>query len=144
VLVPRFAGLAPRSSVAFSRLLGSVTPDPGFKCFIRYPTAWWKATGVCQGHSLTDLPIRQCFYWTESQQQQCGTERGEALLMVYSTTPNVAFGEGSARATRKPRRSPLAHVPFDRILRTTMPGCAKTGSLIERQRSWLRKCIGRS
>jgi len=94
VLVPRFAGLAPRSSVAFSRLLGSVTPDPGFKCFIRYPTAWWKATGVCQGHSLTDLPIRQCFYWTESQQQRCGTERGEALLMVYSTTPNVAFWGG--------------------------------------------------
>jgi hypothetical protein len=52
VLLPRFAGLAPRSSVAFSRLLGSVTPDPGFKCFVRYPTAWWKATGVCQGHSL--------------------------------------------------------------------------------------------
>jgi len=94
VLLPRFAGLAPRSTSTFSRLLGSVTPDSGFKCFIHYPTAWWKATGVCQGQSLTDLPIRQCFYWTESQQQQCGTERGEALLMVYSTTPNVAFWGG--------------------------------------------------
>jgi hypothetical protein len=93
-LLPRFAGLAPRSSVAFSRLLGSVTPDPGLKCFIRYPTAWWKATGVCQGHSLTDLPIRQCFYWTESQQQQCGTERGDALIMVFSTAASVPFWGG--------------------------------------------------
>jgi hypothetical protein len=94
VLLPRFEGLAPRSSTAFARLLGSVTPDPGFKCFIRYPTAWWNATGVCQGHSLTDLPIRQCFYWTESQHQQCGTERGEALLMVFSTAASVAFWGG--------------------------------------------------
>src|SRR6516165_3203221 len=94
VLLPRFAGLTPRSSVAFSRLLGSVTPDPGFKCFIRYPKAWWKATGVCQGHSLTDLPIRQCFYWTESQQQQCGTERGDALIMVFSTAASVPFWGG--------------------------------------------------
>jgi monoamine oxidase len=94
VLLPRFAGLAPRSSAAFSRLLGSVTPDPGVKCFIRYPTAWWRATGVCRGHSLTDLPIRQCFYWTESQQQQCGTERGEALIMIYSTATSAAFWGG--------------------------------------------------
>ena len=94
VLLPRFTGLASRSSVGFSRLLGSVTPGPAFKCFIRYPTAWWKSTGVCQGHSLTDLPIRQCFYWTESQRQQCGTERGEAVLLVYSNATSVAFWGG--------------------------------------------------
>jgi hypothetical protein len=106
VLLPHVTGLAPRNSAAFSRLLGSVTPDPGFKCFIRYPTAWWKATGVCQGHSLTDLPIRQCWYWTESHRPQCGPERGEALIMVYSTASNVPFwgglGPGNAQTESFP------------------------------------------
>jgi len=94
VLLPRFTRLARGRSATFSRLLGSVTPGPAFKCFIRYPTAWWKSTGVCQGHSLTDLPIRQCFYWTESQHQQCETEQSEAVLMVYSSATSVAFWGG--------------------------------------------------
>jgi len=112
-LLPRFEGLAPKTSVAFSQLLGSVTPDPGFKCFIRYPTAWWKATGVCQGHSLTDLPIRQCWYWTESHRQQCGSERGEALIMVYATTPNVAFWGtlGPGNAQTEPLTADACRVP---------------------------------
>lgn len=86
--------LAPSGSVALSRLLGSVAFVPLSKCFIRYPRAWWKATGVCQGCSLTDLPIRQCWYWTESHQQGCGPDNDEALIMVYNDAASVAFWEG--------------------------------------------------
>jgi hypothetical protein len=86
--------LAPSGSAALSKLLGSVAFVPLSKCFIHYPRAWWKATGVCQGHSLTDLPIRQCWYWTESHQQGCGPGNDEALIMVYNDASSVAFWEG--------------------------------------------------
>ena len=102
VLLPRLSGLTPKSSVTFSRLVDSVTAFPASKCFIRYPTAWWKATGVCHGRSFTDLPIRQCFYWTESQRQQCGTEKDEALLMVYNDAGSVEFWGGLGAHTEPP------------------------------------------
>jgi len=88
------SGLAQSSSSTFSRLLSSVAPVPLSKVFIRYPTAWWKATGVCQGESITDLPIRQCWYWTESQQERCGSEKSEAIIMVYNDAASVEFWAG--------------------------------------------------
>jgi monoamine oxidase len=82
------------SSGTFPGLLNSVVPIPLYKLFIRYPDAWWRATGVCRGQSLTDTPIRQCWYWTESQQAKCGGKESEAVLMVYNDALSVEFWGG--------------------------------------------------
>ena len=94
LVLPRCSRLAPNTFAALTKLLSSVTPVPLAKFFIRYPTAWWKATGVCHGYSLTDLPIRQCWYWTESQHEPCETKTDEALIMVYNDATSVSFWGG--------------------------------------------------
>jgi len=94
LVLPRCLRLAPNSSATLTKLLNSVAPVPVLKSLIRYPTAWWKATGVCHGYSLTDLPIRQCWYWTESRHEACETKTDEALIMVFNDAASVTFWGG--------------------------------------------------
>jgi hypothetical protein len=44
--------------------------------------------------SLTDLPMRQCWYWTESQHANCGSGESDALIMAYNDALNVDFWRG--------------------------------------------------
>ncbi len=54
-------------------LITSVTPRQLFKLFTTYSSPWWRAAGdtaadgsvvpVEAGRTLTDLPIRQTYYW---------------------------------------------------------------------------------
>ena len=44
-------------------LIESVEGIPLFKIFLCYQYPWWKAVGVTTGRSLTDMPIRQTYYW---------------------------------------------------------------------------------
>ena len=44
-------------------MLQSVRPIPLYKLFLAYEYPWWTAVDVSQGRSLTDLPLRQLYYW---------------------------------------------------------------------------------
>jgi hypothetical protein len=44
-------------------LVGSVTPIPMFKAYLCYREPWWEKLGFVAGKAVTDLPLRQCFYW---------------------------------------------------------------------------------
>ena len=78
----------------FRQDLASVDPIPLFKAFLLYPNCWWQP-GVKSGRSLTDLPIRQCYYWPVGPD---GTgvppANGPGLIMVYDDLLNVSFWEG--------------------------------------------------
>jgi hypothetical protein len=41
----------------------SVIMEPAFKILMGFPHPWWKALGIDSGHSITDLPMRQCYYF---------------------------------------------------------------------------------
>lgn len=41
----------------------SVIMEPAFKILMGFSTPWWKALGIDSGHSITDLPMRQCYYF---------------------------------------------------------------------------------
>ncbi|PCO43133.1 hypothetical protein CQA20_29380, partial [Klebsiella pneumoniae] len=47
-----------------SMLLGSsVIMEPAFKILMGFKYPWWKELGIDSGHSITDLPMRQCYYF---------------------------------------------------------------------------------
>lgn len=87
-------------------LITSVTPRPLFKLFTTYNTPWWLAAGytdnsktppvyvpVQAGRSVTDLPVRQTYYWPKSNGKPATA--GEAMLLAsYDDGNNIGFWDG--------------------------------------------------
>lgn len=84
-------------------LIKSVTPRPLFKLFTTYANPWWRIAGftdasgkfvpVQSGRSVTDLPVRQTYYWPNSD----GTPsvNGRAMLLAsYDDGNNIGFWDG--------------------------------------------------
>lgn len=84
-------------------LIASVTPRPLFKLFTTYSNPWWRAAGyagpdgkfipVEAGRSVTDMPVRQTYYWPNDD----GTPAtdGPAMLMAsYDDGTNIGFWDG--------------------------------------------------
>jgi monoamine oxidase len=95
LLEPSGAVLGPEHAEVH-QLIRSVTPIPLFKTFVCYHTPWWQSTGVTVGRSVTDLPIRQCYYWgVEGAQNGADKSNTNAVLMAtYDDTLNVNFWAG--------------------------------------------------
>lgn len=46
----------------------SIIMEPAFKILMGFERPWWKDLDIDSGHSITDLPMRQCYYFgTDSQ-----------------------------------------------------------------------------
>jgi monoamine oxidase len=75
---------------AFRALLTTVTPIPLFKAFVAYHEPWWEPLGITAGRSVTDLPLRQVYYWSSTP------KRSSVLLATYDDTSNVGFWQGLA------------------------------------------------
>jgi monoamine oxidase len=75
------------------KLIRSVTPVPLFKMFVCYPGPWWRAAGVSKGQSVTDLPLRQCYYWAvEGEQPGADAKnRNAVMLATYDDSRYVRF-----------------------------------------------------
>ncbi len=81
------------SNDATSKLIKSVTPKSAFKIFSTYPTPWWQKLNLSLGRSLTDLPLRQTYYWADSQGNP--VKSGPAMLMAsYDDGTNTEFWDG--------------------------------------------------
>jgi monoamine oxidase len=67
-----------------------------FKLFLAYPHAWWKKLGLVAGRSLTDMPIRQAFYFTAPDDMDTpSVSTSPALLMAsYNDISTVPFWKG--------------------------------------------------
>lgn len=90
-------------------LIHSVTPRPLFKLFTTYANPWWLASGytnekgtfvpVEAGRSVTDLPVRQTYYWPKNDGSPA--KAGESMLLAsYDDGTNIGFWDGL-----RPRRS---------------------------------------
>ncbi|PWV49082.1 FAD-dependent oxidoreductase [Chitinophaga sp. S165] len=84
-------------------LISSVTPRPLFKLFTTYGSPWWRISGytnaegkfvpVQSGRSVTDLPVRQTYYWPKRD----GTPAisGPSMLLAsYDDGSNTGFWDG--------------------------------------------------
>ncbi len=72
-------------------LIRSVTPRPLFKLVLCYARRWWEATGVHQGQSVTDLPLRQVYYWPAPAPNPGGA------LMIYNDGASLEYWESLCR-----------------------------------------------
>ncbi|MGB8339806.1 MAG: FAD-dependent oxidoreductase [Burkholderiales bacterium] len=76
-------------------LMGSVEGFPFDKLFMVYDKPWWESAGVSQGRSLTDAPIRQCYYWAvEGKQSGADPANTNAAIMAYNDVSNAEFWGG--------------------------------------------------
>jgi monoamine oxidase len=73
--------------------LRSVIVQAAFKLFLVYPYPWWRALGVQAGRSITDMPIRQTFYFGTEAEQPGGDDENLASLMMasYNDLGSLAF-----------------------------------------------------
>jgi len=86
-----------------ARLISAVTPQPLFKLFTTYENPWWLAAGyskpdgtfvpVKAGRSVTDLPVRQTYYWPK-QDGTAATSGPSMLLASYDDGANIGFWDG--------------------------------------------------
>jgi monoamine oxidase len=104
---------------AFRALLASVQPIPLFKLFVCYDYPWWEAAGVTQGRSVTDLPLRQCYYWAVEGRQKPwaagdhvdANDMHAALLASYDDMRDSSFWGG----LHDPERPYRPRVADDRL-----------------------------
>jgi monoamine oxidase len=91
-------------------LIGSVTPRPLFKLFTTYASPWWRVAGytnaqgqyvpVQSGRTVTDLPVRQTYYWPNSDGSPAVS--GHAMLLAsYDDGSNIGFWDGLRPQRRK-------------------------------------------
>lgn len=70
----------------------SVLIQTAFKLFLAYETPWWRALGLEAGRSVTDLPVRQTYYFGTEAEQAGGLPYMNSLLMAsYNDMGTVPF-----------------------------------------------------
>lgn len=75
--------------------LKSVLIQPAFKLFFAYERPWWRSQGLVAGRSVTDLPVRQVFYFGTESEQENGKPWLNSLLMAsYNDISTVPFWKG--------------------------------------------------
>lgn len=79
--------------------LASVLIQPAFKLFLGYPYPWWRGLGIEAGRSISDLPIRQTYYFgTQGEQPGADPDNLSSLLMAsYNDLGTVPFWKGLER-----------------------------------------------
>ncbi len=80
-------------------LIPTVTPHPMFKLFLCYRYAWWQDAGVNNGRSVTDLPLRQVYYFGSEREGPAAynQELRDSLVMAsYDDGEHVGFWRGLA------------------------------------------------
>lgn len=80
-------------------LIPTVSPHPMFKLFLCYRYPWWQDAGVNNGRSVTDLPVRQVYYFGSEEKGQTtyNPEMRDSLVMAsYDDGANVGFWRGLA------------------------------------------------
>ena len=117
--------LSPAAAPHVQPLLNSVSPIHLYKMFIAYKEPWWEKEGVTIGRSLTDIPIRQCYYWgVETKKQDTDTNNTNAILMVYNDGLSSDFWGGLRHIPLGPddtkdENSPLAFKRKTSLLHTS-------------------------
>lgn len=103
-------------------LVNSVTPRPLFKLFTTYSSPWWLSSGytkpdgvfvpVQSGRSVTDLPVRQTYYWPKSDGSPATS--GESMLLAsYDDGNNIGFWDGLRPQRSQTWKLGLQHPKID-------------------------------
>jgi len=87
--------LNPEKAPHVRSLMNAVVPINLYKMFIAYSNPWWQSRGVSTGRSVTDIPIRQCYYWGgEKFTDPDEPANTNAIMMVYNDAISSEFWGG--------------------------------------------------
>ena len=76
----------------------SVLIQSAFKLFLAYERPWWRSLGLVAGRSVTDLPVRQVYYFGTECEQPGGQPFQNSLLMAsYNDISTTPFWKGLER-----------------------------------------------
>lgn len=116
------AVLAPENQ-RVHELIGSVTPIPLFKLAICYSFPWWetldtipkqggdaaaaKFQKITEGQSITDLPLRQCYYWAVDKKTR------HAVVLIYDDGGDLDFWAGLRDRHQAPELFPSVSAGVD-------------------------------
>jgi Flavin containing amine oxidoreductase len=98
------------------KLIGSVTPIPLFKLALSYRFPWWETIdpvavatdqgtqwrAISKGVSITDLPLRQCYYWATDP------ETSNAVALIYDDGRDLEYWAGLREGGESPPYEPKA------------------------------------
>jgi len=83
-------------------MMNAVSPIDLFKMILVYDKPWWeKQAYVTKGRSLTDLPVRQLYYWGVEVDPKTGNQ-SKAVLMAYNDEESTTFWSGFRTAPLGP------------------------------------------
>jgi hypothetical protein len=93
LLAQRGPVMDPKRSPGLRHMMNAADPVMLYKMFIAYDEPWWDRakSPPHAGRALTDLPIRQCYYWGVDE------KTGNAILMVYNDAQSAEFWGGLRR-----------------------------------------------
>jgi len=130
MLEPSGPVLDPQRAPHVQFLLNAVEPIHLYKMFIAYKEPWWEKAYQTEdnaqpdviGRALTDIPIRQCYYWGKETSEK----NTNAIVMVYNDGQNADFWGGLRHRPLGPGDTQEAppHKFFDR---KKMPSASKKG-----------------
>ncbi|HKI01068.1 MAG TPA: FAD-dependent oxidoreductase [Thermoanaerobaculia bacterium] len=85
-------------------MVNAVISQAAFKIFLGYPYPWWRVLGLQAGRSITDMPLRQTFYFqTEGEQKGADPNNNNSLMMVsYNDLGSVPFWKALEAQTLGP------------------------------------------
>jgi monoamine oxidase len=73
-----------------AELLATVTGHALYKFALGYPRPWWHELGLTSGDSVTDLPLRQIYYFETEGTQPGGDPRNTNSLLVAAYTDGIS------------------------------------------------------
>lgn len=80
---------------AFADAMATVGTAPASKMFFTFPTPWWRQLGIPGGYSITDLPLKRCWYFgTEGEQKGANPADTTSLLMCYNDGEPAEYWAG--------------------------------------------------
>jgi lysine 2-monooxygenase len=75
--------------------LATAGTAPASKMFLAFDKPWWSALGIEGGSSITDLPIKRCWYFgTEGHQPGANPANTNSLLMCYNDLTQAGYWNG--------------------------------------------------
>ncbi|MCW3052147.1 MAG: amine oxidoreductase [Chthonomonadales bacterium] len=92
--------------------LSSVLIQSAFKLLMAFETPWWRALGLVAGRSVTDLPVRQIYYFGTEGEQEGGQPNMNSLLAAsYNDMATVPFWKGLEKGEEYPGYTPACIEP---------------------------------
>jgi Flavin containing amine oxidoreductase len=73
-------------------MIEAVISQAAFKIFLAYPYRWWRPLGLVAGRSITDMPLRQTYYFQTEGEFGGDPQNHNSLMMVsYNDLGSVPF-----------------------------------------------------